>query len=104
MAAAERMSRLRRTMKHLVGVSRVILRSRPIRRPEHVLFVLFLLLFATPIRAHDIPQRVAAFLFVKPEARTLKIVIRVPLESMRDINFPLKRGEMLDIGKATPLL
>jgi hypothetical protein len=73
-------------------------------RPERVLLLSLLLLLASPLRAHDIPQRVAAFLFVKPEGKTLNVVLRVPLETMRDINFPLKQGEMLDISKATPLL
>ena len=53
--------------------------------------------------AHDIPARVTVLAFLKPEGRFLRVAVRVPLEAMRDINFP-QRGIYLDLGRAEPLL
>ena len=53
--------------------------------------------------AHDIPARVTVLAFLKPEGRLLRVAVRVPLEAMRDINFPL-RGIYLDLARAEPLL
>lgn len=64
------------------------------------------LVFATPspAGAHDIPTSVRLFIFVKPAGHTLHVVIRAPLEAMRDVNFPLVGPGYLDIARATPLL
>ena len=39
--------------------------------------------------AHEVPASVIVRAFVHPDGRLLRIVIRVPLEAMRDISFPL---------------
>ena len=64
------------------------------------------LLVASPAAsiAHEIPSSVTVFAFVKPEGRVLHVVLRVPLEAMRDVEFPLRQQGFLDIGKARPLL
>jgi hypothetical protein len=54
--------------------------------------------------AHDIPASVRVFVFLKPVGRNLRVVIRAPLEAMRDVNFPLNGPGYLDIARATPLL
>jgi hypothetical protein len=54
--------------------------------------------------AHDIPASVRVFVFVHPAGRNLRVVIRAPLEAMRDVNFPLNGPGYLDIARATPLL
>jgi hypothetical protein len=54
--------------------------------------------------AHDIPASVRIFVFIKPAGRSLRVVIRAPLEAMRDVNFPLNGPGYLDIARATPLL
>jgi len=54
--------------------------------------------------AHDIPGSVRVFVFIKPVGRNLRVVIRAPLEAMRDVNFPLNGPGYLDIARATPLL
>ena len=41
--------------------------------------------------AHDIPSRVTVLAFIKPEPGRLRIVLRAPLEAMRDVNFPVAR-------------
>ena len=54
--------------------------------------------------AHDIPASVRVFVFIKPVGKNLRVVIRAPLEAMRDVNFPLNGPGYLDIAAATPLL
>ena len=56
--------------------------------------------------AHDIPSSVTVLAFVKPEAKVLRVVLRVPLAAMRDVNFPLHGPGYLDIDSVTtgPLL
>jgi hypothetical protein len=47
--------------------------------------------------AHDIPSSVTVLAFVKPEAHTLRVVMRVPLAAMRDVNFPMHGPGYLDL-------
>jgi hypothetical protein len=54
--------------------------------------------------AHDIPASVRVFVFIKPAGQNLRVVIRAPLEAMRDVSFPLNGPGYLDIARATPLL
>src|SRR5689334_13712061 len=84
----------------------VILRRQSLIRPGIAasLAVALALAFAAPIFAHDIPSSVTVLAFVKPEARRLRLVMRVPLESMRDMNFPLIGPGYLDLARANPLL
>jgi HupE / UreJ protein len=70
-----------------------------------VLVVAAALVLALPGRqyAHDIPFTVSLLAFVKPEGRTLRVVLRAPLEAMRDVNFPLVGPGYLDLGRSTTL-
>jgi len=54
--------------------------------------------------AHDIPASVRVFVFIKPAGQNLRVVVRTPLEAMRDVNFPVNGPGYLDIARATPLL
>jgi hypothetical protein len=54
--------------------------------------------------AHDIPSRVTVLAFVRPQGHTLRVVMRVPLEAMRDVNFPFRGPGYLDFDAATPLM
>jgi hypothetical protein len=47
--------------------------------------------------AHDIPSSVTVLAFVKPEAHSLRVVMRVPLAAMRDVNFPIHGPGYLDL-------
>lgn len=42
--------------------------------------------------------------FVKPQGDRLRVVMRVPLQAMRDVNFPLNGPGYLDISRSAPLL
>lgn len=67
-------------------------------------FVLASLLAPTQSRAHEIPADVTIRAFVKPEGDRLQFLVRVPLESMRDIAFPLQGPGYLVIDQVDPLL
>jgi hypothetical protein len=62
-----------------------------------------MLLAAAPLYAHEIPSRVTVLAFVKPEPGRLRIVLRAPLEAMRDVNFPERGLGYLDLRRAHPL-
>ena len=54
--------------------------------------------------AHDIPSSVSLLAFVKPDGHALRIVLRAPLEAMRDVNFPVRGPGYLDLDGTQPLL
>ena len=53
---------------------------------------------------HEIPADVIVRAFVRAEAGVLRLVLRVPLTSMRDVEFPVRGPGYVDIEGATPLL
>src|ERR1044071_8940435 len=59
---------------------------------------------ATPTSAHEIPARVAVIAFVRPAGQHLRLVVRVPLEAMRDIAWPLRGPGYLQLDKVDSLL
>ena len=59
---------------------------------------------AAHVEGHEIPPSVTVLAFVKPEPQRLRVLLRVPLESMRDVDFPLRGPGYLDIPRAEPLL
>jgi hypothetical protein len=84
----------------------VILRRQSLIRPgvAVMLAAALSIVCATPTFAHDIPSSVTVLAFVKPEGQRLRLVMRVPLEAMRDVNFPLIGPGYLDLTRAQPLL
>ncbi|MSR06125.1 MAG: HupE/UreJ family protein [Gemmatimonadetes bacterium] len=56
------------------------------------------------IAAHDIPATVMVRAFVRPDGSRLRLIVRVPLESMRDVTWPLRGPGFLDIAKADSLM
>ncbi len=64
------------------------------------------LTLALPARpfAHEIPAHVTVRAFVKPEGQTLRLLMRVPLEAMRDVEFPVHGPGYLDLERVAPLL
>lgn len=65
-----------------------------------------LLLFGLPVeqKAHEIPEDVTIHAFVRPEGDVLRFLVRVPLFSMRDVDFPERGPGWLDIEGSTELL
>jgi len=60
------------------------------------------LLVMCPIVAstHEVPPSVVVRAFVKPDGETVRVLVRVPLEAMRDVEFPL-RDVMLRDARAS---
>ena len=84
----------------------MILSRRSLVRPGVVFAIAASLVVVLPGRpyAHDIPSSVTVMAFVRPQGDRLRVVMRVPLEAMRDVNFPLYGPGYLDIARAAPLL
>lgn len=56
------------------------------------------------VSAHEIPADVTVLAFIKPEGQRLRLLVRVPLASMRDIDFPLRGPGYLDLALTDALL
>jgi hypothetical protein len=55
--------------------------------------------------AHEIPVDVTIHIFLKPEGQRLRMIVRVPMAALRDIDYPKRGGEAyLDIGREEPSL
>jgi hypothetical protein len=57
-----------------------------------------------PVAAHEIPADVRVLAFVKPEGSRLRLVARVPLIAMRDVDFPRRGAGFIDLARAEPAL
>jgi hypothetical protein len=68
---------------------------------------LFVLVSPARLAAHDIPNDVTVQTFFRPEGQRLRVLIRVPLAAMRDIDYP-RRGPassgLLDLSRADQTL
>jgi len=72
-----------------------------------LLTALVLVAASAPLRAHDIPNDVTVQTFVKPEGQRLRLLVRVPLAAMRDMDYPKPRGtraDLMDVARAEPTL
>lgn len=63
-----------------------------------------LLLLPSTLVSHEIPQRVALRAWVAPRDSVLTLLVRVPLEAMRDLDFPERADGSLDLIAVRPLL
>ena len=65
------------------------------------IFYLIQLIFLTGFtHAHDIPSRVTVNAFVKPEGSELTALIRVPMEALGEVSFPLRGPGFLQFSEA----
>jgi len=64
----------------------------------------FLAIFSALAAAHDIPNDVTVQVFAKPSGERLRLLIRVPLKSIRDVVFPDRAGGFLDLERVDPML
>jgi len=70
-----------------------------VRLDRNFILAAALLAFAPGARAHDIPDEVRVQAFVKPEGQALKLLVRVPLKAMRDVDVPQRQGGFLDFAR-----
>ncbi len=69
-----------------------------------VIAVAMFLMMPCSASAHDIPNDVTVQAFVKPSGDQLNVLVRVPLNAMRDTEFPEHGPGYLDLGQAEPSL
>ena len=66
------------------------------------------LLASAPAHGHDIPADVTVQTFLKPEGQRLRLAVRVPLQAMRDMDYPKPRGatntDLMDLARAESTL
>ena len=104
---AERGGELLVAAERRYGTRRSVKKSNPrLVRSGLVTALVVALLVWSPSRpsAHDIPRDVTVRAFVKPEGRTLRLLVRAPLVAMRDFEFPQRGPGYLDISAAQPML
>jgi len=77
--------------------------QKRIRRTSALVVALVLLLPTWSGEAHEIPADVTVQAFIRPEGNTLRALVRVPLASMRDYNFPLRDPGYLEMVESTEL-
>ena len=68
--------------------------------------VLALALFAPAqhVAAHDIPNDATVQMFLKPDGNHLYLLVRAPLKTMRDVEFPERAEGYLDFERVDPQL
>ncbi len=69
------------------------------RRRTLALAAAILALAQAPSFAHDIPASVVVQAFVRPKQDHLRLLIRVPLGAIRDVEFPLRDEGLLDLSR-----
>src|SRR5436190_885347 len=72
--------------------------------PLRTVVVIAAALLASGAQGHDIPDEVRVQAFLKPEGRTLKLLARVPLKAMRDVDVPRRSGGFLDFRRVDSAL
>ncbi len=79
-----------------------VLRSNGRTVMPSIVVVLAWWIVATPAAspAHEIPNDVTIHVIVKPEGQRLRLLVRVPLRAMRDMEFPLRGPGYLDLARA----
>ena len=63
------------------------------------LFLLAAVTTAARVSAHDIPRDVTVQAFAKPEGRSFKLLVRVPLKAIMDIEFPRRAQDYVDLDR-----
>ncbi len=73
-------------------------------RRQFALLLAALTFFALPAFAHDIPVDATLQMFVKPQGHTLQVLVRVPLTTYTDAEYPHREGDYVDLAKVDPSL
>src|SRR5262245_45284141 len=64
----------------------------------------YFLVHCGSVAAHDIPADATIQVFVKPAGARLQLLVRVPLKTIRDLEFPERTDGYLDVEKLAPRL
>src|SRR5689334_828580 len=52
-----------------------------------------------PASAHDIPADATVQAFVKPEGKTLRVLMRLPLKTVLDVEYPHRERDFVDLAR-----
>jgi hypothetical protein len=63
-----------------------------------------LVALAPRVGAHEVPNEVTVLTFLKPQGRTLTMLMRAPLKSMRDVDVPTRENGFLDFTRVDQAL
>src|ERR1700690_1717847 len=61
-------------------------------------------LVAAPAYAPDIPIDAVVRMFVKPQGQVLRVLVRMPLKSITDAEYPRRERDFVDLAKVEPFL
>lgn len=75
-----------------------------IMRCQFALLLAALIFSADPASAHNIPVDAMVQMFVKPQGHTLHVLVRVPLTTYTDADYPHRPGDYVDLTKVDPSL
>ena len=73
-------------------------------RRRSALLVAALTFFAFHAFAHNIPVGATVQMFVRPQGHTLRVLVRVPLTTYADAEYPRRTGDYVDLSKVDPSL
>ena len=90
---------VRSALSHARTFGRTAAPTHP-RTTRTVLLAACFVLTAARLFAHDIPRDVTVQAFVKPDGHTLRLLVRVPLKGIQDVEFPRKARDFVDIARA----
>lgn len=54
--------------------------------------------------AHEIPRHVGVRAWVAPSATRVRLLVQIPMDAVRDVDFPVRANTALDVAKAAPYL
>ncbi len=73
-------------------------------RRRSVLLLAALTFIASHAFAHNIPVGATVQMFVRPQGQTLQMLVRVPLSTYADAEYPRRAGDYVDLAKVDPSL
>jgi hypothetical protein len=73
-------------------------------RRQFALLLAALTFLAFPAFAHDIPVDATVQMYVKPEGHKLQVLVRLPLKTYTDAEYPHRPGDYVDLAKVGPSL
>ncbi|MCZ8203475.1 MAG: HupE/UreJ family protein [Gemmatimonas sp.] len=54
--------------------------------------------------AHEIPRHVGVRAWIAPLADRVRLLVQIPMDAVRDVDFPLRANEALELSRAQPFL
>jgi hypothetical protein len=79
-------------------------RNSVVLRAFAALLVLFVAAPLQHVAAHDIPNDATVQMFFKPDGKHLSVLVRVPLKTMRDVEFPEREQGYIDLDRVDQTL